>query len=263
MYGAKMVSVHPDNPARGLPGHQGFVALFDHDTGQPVAIVEGAQITAMRTAATSALATRLLAREDSRTHGVFGAGVQAATHIEAIACIRPIERILIWSRTSEKATALAHSLRLPGCQIRVTDDPAEAAACDIVSTTTSAREPVLRGQWLQPGCHVNLVGAHSPTTREVDDEAVRRGSIYVDLRQSALLEAGDLLIPLDKGIIAMDHFVGELGEVLAGEAPGRIDAAQITLFKSLGIFAQDLIAAADVYRQACEQNLGSVVQFQN
>lgn len=263
IYGAKIIGVHPSNPAQGLPAHQGFVALFDHDTGRPLAIVEGAQITAIRTAAASALATRVLARADCLTHGVFGAGVQAAAHIEAIACVRPIERVLIWARTFSKACDLADSLRHLNCEVRATADPSEAAACEIISTTTASREPVLRGQWLRPGCHVNLVGAHSPHSREADDDAIRGSSVYVDSRQSALSEAGDVLIPLHRGLISIDHIVAELGEVLTGEKPARLDDAEITVFKSLGLFAQDLVAAAHVYEQACQQQLGSVLPFQD
>jgi ornithine cyclodeaminase len=262
IYGVKVISVHPNNPAQGLPGHQGFVSLFDHDTGAPVAIIEGAQITAIRTAAASALATRTLARSDARTHGVFGAGVQAATHVEAIAAVRPIERILIWTRTQTKAEALAAELRESmSCEVRVTLDPAEAAACDVVSTVTSSSEPILRGVWLRSGSHLNLVGAHSPETREVDDDVVRRCAIYVDLMQSAMDEAGDLLIPIKAGVIAQADIAGEIGQVLAGEVVGRKDAAQITLYKSLGVVAQDLIAAAHVYRVACEQRVGSVISL--
>lgn len=262
IYGAKVVSLHPNNPAQGRAAIQGFIALFDHDTGTPVAIVEGSQITAIRTAATSGLATRTLAKSTARTHGVFGAGVQAAVHVEAIAAVRPIQRVLIWARDIAKAELLAIELReRMRCDVHATPDPAEAAACDIVTTVTGASEPVLRGDWLKPGAHVNLVGAHSPTTREADDEAIRKSAIYVDLMQSALNEAGDLLIPMRAGVISQAHIAGELGQVLAGEVAGRGDDEQITLYKSLGIFAQDLIAAAHVYRRACEQGVGGVVDL--
>lgn len=262
IYGAKVISVHPGNSARGLPGHQGFVALFDHDTGTPVAIIDGAQVTATRTAAASALATRTLARADAKTHGVFGAGVQAEAHVEAINAVRNIERVTLWARDQAKAEALANKLReLHRCEIRVTADPAEAAACDVVTTVTSAQEPVLRGAWLNPGTHLNLVGAHSPKTREIDDDVVRKSAIYVDLMRSALNEAGDLLIPIRSRVISNKDIVGEIGQVLAGAVAGRQHAAQITLYKSLGIFAQDLIAAAHVYQVACERNVGSNVEM--
>jgi ornithine cyclodeaminase/alanine dehydrogenase-like protein (mu-crystallin family) len=260
IYGAKMVSVHPNNPAEGRPAHQGFVALFDHDTGAPVAIIDGAMITAIRTAAVSGLATRTLARTEARTHGVFGAGVQAAHHVEAIAAVRPIERVLLWARAQKQADELATQLRARvNCKVDVATDPEQAAACDIVSTVTSASEPVLRGEWIKAGTHINAVGAHSPKTREIDDAVVQRSRIYVDLLRSAMSEAGDLLIPINAGLVTNDHIVGELGQVIAGKIPGRENDEQITLYKSLGIFAQDLIAAVHVYRAACEENVGSLV----
>jgi ornithine cyclodeaminase len=228
----------------------------------PVAIIEGSQITAIRTAAASGLATRTLARADARTHGVFGAGVQAATHVEAIAAVRTIERVLVWTRAPTKAEAFAAELReRMSCEVLVTSDPAEAAASDIVTTATSASEPILRGAWLRPGSHVNVVGAHSPKTREVDDDVVRRCTIYVDLMQSAMSEAGDLLIPIGTGVITQDDIVGEIGQVLVGDVAGRNDATQITLYKSLGVVAQDLFAGAHVYRAACEQGVGSLLSL--
>lgn len=149
---------------QGRPAIQGFIPLFDHDTGAPVAIVEGSEVTAIRTAAASGLATRTLARADARTHDVFGAGVQAAVHVEAINAVRAIENVFIWVRDLTKAQRLAGELKKRfGCNIRATADPSEAAGCDIVSTVTGASEPILRGEWLKAGAHVNLVGAHSPT----------------------------------------------------------------------------------------------------
>lgn len=249
IYGAKLLSVHPTNPSRGRPLHQGFVALFDHDTGAPLAIVEGAELTLLRTAAASALATRTLARVDASTHGVFGTGRQAAVHVQAINSVRSIERVVVWGRTHSRAETLAAELAgATDCEVIATNNPREAAACDVITTVTATAEPVLCGSWLTPGAHLNLVGAHSPTTREVDDEAVRRSAIYVDRLGSALSEAGDILIPLGNGTIAKGAIVGELGQVLEGIAPGRRDAEQITLYKSLGTVAQDLIAAAHVYQ---------------
>lgn len=257
VYGAKIISIHPTNPVRGLPALQGFVTLFDHDTGAPVAIIEGAELTAIRTAAASGLATRVLARPAARTHGVIGAGVQARSHVEAIAAVRAIEEVRIWARSRERSEALVSMLpAAAGCRIRAVSDPREAAACDVVTTVTGSSEPVLRGAWLQPGAHLNLVGAHSPKAREADDEAVRRCAIYVDLRQSAKSEAGDLLIPMKTGVITPADIRGEIGQVLANEVPGRENDEQITLYKSLGIVAQDLVAAAYVYQEACRRGLG-------
>jgi ornithine cyclodeaminase/alanine dehydrogenase-like protein (mu-crystallin family) len=259
LYGAKVVSLHPSNPASGRPALQGFVTLFDHDRGCPVAIIDGAEITAIRTGAASGLATRLLANPGAKTHGVFGAGIQAVTHIEAIASVRPIEEARIWARSLQKAQALASKLNSrAGCRTRAVEDPREAAACDVVSVVTGAGEPILKGAWLQSGSHLNLVGAHSAKTREVDDEAVRRSVIYVDLRQSAMNEAGDLLLPMKAGVISPADIKGEIGQLAASEISGRQSPEQITLYKSLGVVAQDLFAAAHVYEAARQQKIGVV-----
>lgn len=262
VYGAKLINVHPGNAAHGRPLHQGFVALFDHDTGAVLAIVEGAEITALRTAAASGLATRVLASGDAKTHGVFGAGPQAASHIQAIAAVRSVERVVIWARKRASAEQLASDLKgTLDCDIVASADPEVAGRCDIVTTVTTSREPVVRGAWIRPGTHLNVVGAHTPTTREVDDATVAKSAIYVDLMQSALSEAGDLLIPMKSGMFHPSSIMGEIGQVLSGEVLGRTDAAQITLYKSLGIVAQDLIAAAHVYQRAVAQDLGTVVRL--
>ncbi|MBT8060840.1 MAG: ornithine cyclodeaminase family protein [Gammaproteobacteria bacterium] len=261
-YGAKLVGLHPDNPAGGRPAVQGFVSLFDGRTGEPVALLGGASITAIRTAAASALATRELARPDARSHGIFGAGVLAATHLEAIACVRDIEQVVLWARDPAKARQFAERYRDPdGPEIRVTTDQATAAACDVVSLVTNSPTPVLRGDWLREGAHLNLVGAHEPEHREADSEAVAKSRIYVDSRSAALAEAGDLLIPMQEGRIGPDAIVGEIGELLLERVPGRRDDRQVTLYKSLGTFAQDLFAAVSVYDQARARGLGAEIEF--
>jgi ornithine cyclodeaminase len=262
LYGAKLVSLHPANPAAGRPAVQGFVVLFDGGSGSPVALIDGAEITRLRTAAASALATRALARADAVTHGILGAGVQAASHLEAIACVRAIERVRVWARDPARAQSFAaRQTAASGTVVEAVEDPSEAAACDIVSVATNASEPVLRGAWLQPGAHVNLVGAHEPGHREADSEAIARSAVYVDSRAGALREAGDLLIPIGEGGIDAAHILGELGELLEGRAPGRRHAAQVTLYKSLGIVAQDLFAAAQVLNAARAQGAGAAVEF--
>jgi ornithine cyclodeaminase/alanine dehydrogenase-like protein (mu-crystallin family) len=249
VYGAKVISLHPGNGGRGLPAIQGFICLFDRETGTPRALIEGASVTAIRTAAASGLATRELSRRDASSHGILGTGVQAATHIEAVAAVRQIRRVVIWGRDREAAGRLAaDAARSSGVEVIAADDPAEAAACDIVSTVTASREPVLHGEWVRPGTHVNLVGAHEPDAREADSDLVASAKIYVDLVESALNEAGDLLIPIDEGRFARDDIVGEIGSLLAGDIPGRAGDADITVYKSLGIVAQDLFAADYVLR---------------
>ncbi len=261
-FGAKVISLRFDNPSKGLPTVQGYVSLFDHDTGRPLALIEGSSVTAIRTAAASGLATRELARQDARSHGIFGTGVQAVTHIDAIACVRDIGRVVVWGRDSGKARRFAaEQSERAGLAVTATDDPAEAAGCDVVSTVTAATEPVLRGAWLQPGCHVNLVGVHTPDAREADTEAILRSRVYVDLLESAMNEAGDLLLPIAAGAMDASHILGEIGQVLLGTVPGRGSDADITLYKSLGIVAQDLFAAAHIYARALEEGVGVEVDL--
>ena len=262
VYGAKLIGLHPSNTAGGIPTIQGYVSLFDGRTGTPSALVDGAEITRLRTAAASALATRELARPEARTHGIFGAGVQAAGHLEAIACVRPIEEVRVWARNADRAQAFvaAYASR-PGLRVIAVDDPSQAGACDVVSLVTNASAPVLRGRWLNDGAHINLVGAHEAHHREADTEAVARAAVYVDSRRGALSEAGDLLIPIGEGKLSRDHIIGEIGEVLEGKAPGRRNETQVTLYKSLGVFAQDLFAAVRVLEQAKQAGIGESVDF--
>lgn len=262
MYGAKIVGLHPDNPAGGRPAVQGFVTLFDGRTGHPLMLADGAEITATRTAAASALATRVLARKDAASHGILGTGVQAASHLDAICCVRDIRSVKVWGRDLEKTTQFAayHAQRL-SLDVCAVTDAAEAGACDIISAVTNSPEPILHGTWLQPGAHVNLVGAHEPQDREADSEAVSRSRVFVDSLESAQSEAGDILIPVSEGVITLDHVVGEIGDVLSGRRPGREDAQQITLYKSLGLFAQDLYAAETLLERALRTGKGQAVDF--
>jgi ornithine cyclodeaminase len=248
VYGVKIVSLHPANAAAGRPVLQGFVALFDHHTGTPVALIDGAEITALRTAAASALATRLLARPHARTLGLLGCGVQASSHLEAICAVREIEEVCVWGRSPEKARAFKERhASLIKARIRPVAQAQEAAACDIVCAVTAAHEPVIQGAWVQPGAHVNLVGAHAPTARESDTSLIKKSRLYVDSLASAFSESGDILIPIDEGAINRSHVMGEIGALLLGQIGGRQSAAEITVYKSLGVVAQDLIAAYAVY----------------
>lgn len=249
VFGAKLVSLLPSNPERGLPAVQGFVALFDLDSGAPLALLDGAEITSLRTAAVSALATRTLARDDASSHGIFGAGRLAAEHLRAIAAVRPLTETRVWARDPGKAHAFAGRLREETGLAVIACGPEKTAACDIVTTVTNAPEPILQGCWLQPGSHLNLVGAHRPDHREADADAVNGAAVYVDSRAAAMREAGDLLIPLGEGRFDESGIRGELGEVLARSAGGRRDPAERTVFKSLGHVAQDLYAAEAVYRR--------------
>ena len=257
LYALKTICVFPDNPQRGLDPHQGSVSLHDGETGELRVLVNASAVTAIRTAAVSALATRRLAREDSRVCAIVGAGHQAHAHVRAMRAARPFDRILVASRTPEHARRLAAETGAEAV------DGVEAAvrAADVVSTVTSSSEPVLHREWLRPGAHVNAVGACFPHTRELDTATIADAALYVDRRESAENEAGDYLIPLREGAIADGHIRGELGEVLIGAAAGRESPDQLTVFESLGLAVEDLAAAEYVARRARETGAGVEVDF--
>jgi ornithine cyclodeaminase/alanine dehydrogenase-like protein (mu-crystallin family) len=252
-FGLKVVCIFPGNPARGLDAHQGAVVLFDGETGEVRAIANASAITAIRTAAVSAVATRALAREDARTLAILGAGVQAKSHLEAMRALHPWERIVVWSRTREHADHLG---------VDVADTAEEALRdADVVCTTTTSREPVVRREWLKDGAHVNAVGSSIPTTRELDTATVADASLFVDRRESTLNEAGDYLFPAGEGAIGPEHIRAELGEVLAGTAEGRRSPDELTVFKSLGLAVEDLACAQFLLQRARELGRGSEVDF--
>jgi ornithine cyclodeaminase len=261
-FGLKAVCVMPGNPARGLDAHQGVVILSDGETGEVRAVVNASAITAIRTAAVSGVATRLLAREDARELAVLGAGVQARSHLEAMAVVRDFERARVWSRTPEHAEALAAEPGELPFPVEAAGSAAEALAeADVVCTTTSAPEPILRRAWLRDGAHVNAVGSSIPTTRELDTETMAAASLFVDRRESTLNEAGDFLFPQREGAFGPDHIRAELGELLVGSAAGRTSPEELTVFKSLGLAVEDLAAAEHVYRRAREEGAGQEVEL--
>lgn len=260
--GSKIVSFLPENPAKGRPAIGGFVTLFDPESGQPLAIIDGRVITDVRTAAASGMAARRLARKGASSCGILGAGGQADVHIDAMCAVREIDEVLIWARKPEQARALAerHELR-HGIRCRATSDPAKAGACDLVCTATISIEPILKGEWVQPGAHISLVGSHSLTSRESDTELIIKSKVYVDYLESTLNEGGDIMIPVGEGAIDEGHIVGEIGQVLTGEIAGRENDREITLYNSLGIVSQDLYAALHVLKQAESRGIGAVVDF--
>jgi ornithine cyclodeaminase/alanine dehydrogenase-like protein (mu-crystallin family) len=259
--GAKLISVFPANHGTGVDSHQGVVVLFDGANGSPLAMMDAASITAIRTAAVSGVATKLLTRKDSRTVAILGAGVQGRTHIDAMLAAHPFERVVIWSRSADHSRALASSAARDGVAMEVAAAAEQAVrAADVVCTVTASREPVLRGEWLRPGTHVNAVGASLPTARELDTEAVCRARIFVDRRESALNEAGDLLIPIQEGAITRDAIVAEIGELLTGAAKGRRGREEITLFKSLGLAVEDLACAHYLHDRAKTESRGTWVE---
>jgi len=251
-YGLKEICVYPGNPARGLDTHLGLVILHDGETGAPKAIMNASAITAIRTAAVSAVATKLLAREDAHVLAILGAGVQAKTHLEAIPLVREIKEVRIFSRTREKAKALATDNR----QLTTTAEQAVRGA-DIIVTATSSREPIIKREWIAPGSHINAVGSSIKSTRELDSETVAAASLFVDRRESTLNESGDYLM----SGVGPDHIRAELGEILTGKAKGRTSTGEITLFKSLGLAVEDLASAQFLFEKAKRGGTGTWVEF--
>jgi ornithine cyclodeaminase len=246
--GLKSVTVYPDNAVLGAPAVLGTYLLMSAETGATLAVMDATRLTAWRTAAASALASRYLSRPDAARLVMAGAGALAPFLVRAHASVRPIREVAVWNRSRPRAEALVAELVRAGLSAAVADDLAAAVAeADIVSTATLSSEPVLRGAWLKPGTHVDCVGAFKPTMRETDDEAVRRALIFVDTRAGAFAEAGDILQPLQAGAIGKEAVLGELAELCRGAVRGRTSAEEITLFKSVGASIEDLAAAVAVY----------------
>ena len=249
--GIKAATVFPSNSAHDLPSVMGLYLLLDGETGTPVAMIDGPSLTRRRTAAASALAAGYLARADARRLVMVGTGALAPELIEAHGVQRRLTEVSLWGRHPEKAKRLAACLDRPDRRVHaVTDLEAAVREADIVSCATLAREPLILGAWLAPGCHLDLVGGFRPTMRETDDEAVRRARLYVDTREGALSEAGDMTDPLERGVIALSDIRGDLFALTRGEAAGREDASAITLFKSTGTALEDFAAAVLVAERA-------------
>jgi ornithine cyclodeaminase len=254
VYSLKAVCIVPGNAARALDSHQGFVALFDGETGQTRALLNAGAITAVRTAAVSAVATELLARPESRTLAILGSGTQGRSHLEAMCAVLPFERIRVWSRTPGNAS------RLDGVEEAASAEEAVRGA-DVVVTATAAPEPIVRREWLAEGAHVNAVGSSIPTTRELDTATIAGAALFVDRRESTLNEAGDYLFPAREGAIGPDHIRAEIGEVLIGAAEGRRSPAELTVFKSLGLGVEDLAAAEAALARAEAEGAGVEVEL--
>ena len=255
LWGLKTVVIAPGNAARNMDLHQGFVALFDGETGETRALLNAGGITAVRTAAVSAVATRLLAREDARTLAILGAGIQGKANLEAMRAVRDFDRVVAWSRTPGRAGA-----ELDGVDEVETVEEAQRDA-DVVVTATSAAEPIVERGWLKAGAHVNAVGSSIPTTRELDTETMRDAALFVDRRESTVNEAGDFLFPQREGAIGPEHIRAEIGELLVGSAEGRRSQDELTVFKSLGLAVEDLAAAEHVLRRAEAEDAGTVVSL--
>jgi ornithine cyclodeaminase len=262
-FGIKVISVMPGNHGTPYDSHQGVVMLFGLEHGEPLAIMDASAITAIRTAAASAAATDALAGPDAGDLALIGTGTQARTHLAAMHAVRPLRRVRVWSRSRSHAERFAEeeSARL-GIPVQVSAS-AEGAVrgADLVCTTTASAEPVVRGEWLSPGAHVNAVGACFPSARELDTAAVARSRFFTDCRESCLAEAGDFLIPLAEGSIAAEHLLGEIGQVFLGDIAGRVSRDDVTVYESLGIAIEDLAAAHHVHRVALESGAGTWIDW--
>jgi len=249
--GVKILTVNPDNSSNGLPVIGGTYVLLDNQTGIVSAMMDAGELTARRTAALSALASSRLSRIDSETLCILGTGHLAPYLAEAHCTVRPIRKVAIWGRDDAKmqASCIAVQDRLPGIEVRPVDDLANAVSqSDIVSAATRAQDPLICGDWLTPGTHVDLVGGYRPDMREIDDTGIANATIYVDTLEAALSEAGDLRSPIERGIISQDNILGDIAALLSGA--GRVGESQITLFKSVGSATWDL-AAAELVWLAC------------
>jgi ornithine cyclodeaminase len=261
--GAKVITVFPENRAAGLESHQGSVLLHETQTGKPLAIVHAGAVTAIRTAAVSALATRILAQKSASRLALLGSGTQARSHLEAMLAVRPITHMKIWSRTAANASAFAQSAAAEfGIETEAAESAREAVrGAEIVCTLTAATAPVLEGAYLEPGMHVNAVGSSVPPFRELDNAVVQRSRIFVDNRECVLNEADDLRVPIAQGVISADRILGDLAELAAGTVRGRISDADITLFKSVGMAIEDVATARELYRRAVREGRGVRVDY--
>lgn len=256
--GIKILTVVPDNYLHGEESHQGLVVLFEQERGRPIAILDASAVTAIRTAAASAVATRALARKEAGDLAILGSGTQARSHLEAMAAVRGLRRVRIWSRNPESARRFAEregeSFGVKVERVASVREAVEGA--DLICTVTAAKEPVLEGSWISPGAHINAVGACTPVARELDAAAVARSRLFTDRRESALAEAGDFLLARSEGAVTDAHLLGELGELLEGKIAGRRSDDEITLFKSLGIAVEDLASGRYVYQKALAAGRG-------
>ncbi|HEV2717884.1 MAG TPA: ornithine cyclodeaminase family protein [Terriglobales bacterium] len=275
LFGLKAICVFPDNAAIGKDAHQGGVLLFSGETGELLALVNASAITEIRTAAVSAVATRVLARQDAKELAIIGAGVQARSHLEAMACVRPIKRVRIAARTFESAQRFVEEMSTNRRRSSPTPDtqhptliiePVKTAeeavhGADIIVTATTSWEPVIKREWISRGAHINAVGTFSSKARELDTATVVAARLFVDRRESALNEAGDYILAAAEGAIGSDHIRAELGEVLIGAQQGRTSNDEITVFKSLGLAIEDLASAEYVYNKTAAESAGRWVDF--
>jgi len=264
--GAKIVSVFPRNLKANLPTIHAVVFVIDSRTGIPVALMDGTYLTALRTGAASGAATDLLARKDARVLVLFGAGTQARTQLEAVCTVRPITQVLVCDVDPKRAKDFVEEMKSRGAPIPndirwITSAEEGVKEADILCTATTSSKPVFDGKALRPGTHINAVGAYTPLMQEVDSETILRAKVVIDSRQASLAEAGDLIIPLQQGVINEKHIHAEIGEIVAGLRPGRESMDEITYFKTVGVAVQDVAAARRVLDKATELGLGAEVEL--
>jgi ornithine cyclodeaminase len=260
--GGKFITVFNRNLDTPFESHQGAVLLFECDNGRLLAIVDATTVTNIRTAAASGAATRALARKDAHDLAILGSGAQASTHLAAMRSVREITRVRVWSRNPEHALRFAQAEGSVGQRVDVSPTAEEAVSgADIICTTTAATSPVLKGEWVSPGAHINAIGASVPGYRELDSKAMAMSRLYTDRRESLFSEADDFRVPLKEGAIGEEHLIGEVGEVIIGKVDGRSSNAEITLFKSQGLAVEDLAAAYHAYAKAEANGLGTWVEF--
>jgi ornithine cyclodeaminase len=257
--GAKLVTVFGDNHTRGLPSHLATIVLLDPDTGALRAIMDGRYITEMRTAAVSAVSTRHLARPDSGTLAILGSGVQARSHLEALAEVRALKEVRVWSPNAERRTRfVAERRERASIPIRMAASAESAVrGADLVVLATSSPTPVVDAAWVSPGAHVVSVGACRPDQREMAPDLVARSRLYVDSKAAAMAESGDVVLGINEGRFSQNHVLGELGDVVLGRIDGRTGDNEITIFKSLGMAVEDVVSADLVYRRALETGAGT------
>jgi len=261
-FGVKLISLFPDNPSKGFSSHSGIMVAFESEHGQPTAIMDAGILTAIRTSAASAVATDLLARRDAASLLIVGTGEQAEFHLAAMLSVRAIKLVRIVGRSMERGEKFVSAMRhrYPELDISACQNVRDAAkGADLICTVTSSQDTVLQGDWVGSGSHVNAVGASIPTMREIDEDLIAKSSLFVDYRPSAFAQAGDIIKALESGRITKSHIIGEIGEVLTNRASGRRHDDEITLFRSLGIAAQDLICANYAFETAMRREIGTRV----
>lgn len=262
-FGLKAICVFPENPAIGMDAHQGAVLLFSRETGDLLALMNASEITAIRTAAVSGVATRLLARPDAGRLAIIGAGVQARTHLAALAYVRSIKHAKVACRNIEHARQLVAEIQpVFSFSIEPVSTNEEAINdADLIVTATSSHDPVLERNWISAGAHINAIGTHSPDSREIDGATMAAAKIFVDRRESTLNEAGDYLLAAKEGLINPESIVAEIGELLVGKGAGRTSPDEITIFKSLGLAIEDVACAAFLHQKAVAQQVGTWVDL--